>query len=313
MSRAGAGPMAAMAWGAVGVLCFSGTAPATRVAVPDFGPATLTFSRIVIAAVLGAAALALMRRLRFPDRSHLPGLVRMGLGLAVGFPLLLALAVDRVPASHGAVVIGLVPAATAVLSVLRTDERPRPLFWIGCVTGLAAVVAFTISQGGDTVHLADLWLLAAVVSCAIGYVEGGRVAGALGAIPTLCWAMILLAPFASAGLAIAFVAHPPSAPSAGAWTGLFYAGIFSMFVGSIAWYRGLAIGGIARIGQLNLAQPLLAIGWSALLLKEHITTAVPLTAFVVIAAMALCVKSRDTPTTTTGAGSRGEVAAPWER
>jgi drug/metabolite transporter (DMT)-like permease len=285
----------AVLWGAAGVLCFRGTAPATRSAVPAFGAVTLTCSRIVIAALLGAGALSLMRQLRLPGRAHVPGIVRMGLGLAVGYPLLLALAVERVPASHGAVVIGLVPAATAVLSVLRTNERPRPVFWIGCVTGLGSVLAFTISQGGGTLRLADLWLLAAVLSCAAGYVEGGRVAEEVGATPALCWAMILLAPCAAAGLAISLVSRPPIAVGAGAWTGLVYAGVLSMFLGSIAWYRGLASGGIARIGQLNLAQPLLAIAWSAVLLKEHVSAAVPLTAVAVLAAMLLCIKSRDGP------------------
>jgi drug/metabolite transporter (DMT)-like permease len=104
--------------------------------------------------------------------------------------------------------------------------------------------------------------------------------------------MILLAPCAAAGLAISLISQPPGAVGPGAWTGLVYAGVLSMFLGSIAWYRGLASGGIARIGQLNLAQPLLAIAWSALLLKEHMSAAVPLTAIVVLAAMMLCIKSR---------------------
>jgi drug/metabolite transporter (DMT)-like permease len=131
-----------------------------------------------------------------------------------------------------------------------------------------------------------------VLSCAAGYVEGGRVAEEVGATPALCWAMILLAPCAAVGLPISLISQPPSAVGAGAWTGLVNAGVLSLFLGSIAWYRGLASGGIARIGQLNLAQPLLAIAWSALLLKEHMSAAVPLTAVVVLAAMMLCIKSR---------------------
>jgi drug/metabolite transporter (DMT)-like permease len=287
-------PMTAgVAWGGVGVLCFSGTAPATRVAAPAFGPETLTFARIVIAALLAAGALTLMRDTARPARADLPALARMGLGLAVGFPLLLAVAVERVPAAHGAVVVGLVPAATAMLSVLLTGERPPPLFWIGCAAGLAAVVSFAISQGGGSLRSADLWLLAAVASCAVGYVEGGRLAHRIGAVPSLCWAVILLAPAALIGLTISISSRSFEHLDAGAWTGLVYAGVTSMFLGSIAWYRGLAAGGIARIGQLNLLQPLLAIAWSALLLKEHIGAAVPLTALAVLASMTLCVKARD--------------------
>jgi drug/metabolite transporter (DMT)-like permease len=276
------------------MLCFSGTAPATRVAAPVFGSATLTFGRIAIASVLGAGALVLMHRLNAPpERARAPAILLMGLGLAVGFPLFLALALERVPASHGAVVIGLIPAATAVLSVLRTGERPPPRFWLGCVVGLVAVGAFTISQGHGAPQPADLWLFAAVVSCAVGYVEGGRVAQGIGAIEALCWAMLLLSPLAVAGLAISVITRSFGDLTAGAWAGFLYAGAVSMFLGSVVWYRGLATGGIARIGQLNLAQPLLAVVWSALLLGERISAAVPLTAVVVLAAMALCINSRD--------------------
>jgi drug/metabolite transporter (DMT)-like permease len=283
-----------VAWGAAGVLCFSGTAPATRVAAPSFGPETLTFSRIVIAALLAAGVLALTRGPSRPSRSDLPGLTLMGLGLAIGFPLLLAVAVERVPAAHGAVVIGLVPAATAALSVQRTNERPPGLFWLGCAGGLAAVLVFAISQGGGSPQVADLWLLAAVASCAVGYVEGGRLAQRIGATHALCWAMLLLAPVALIGLVISIAGRSFHHLDAGAWAGLLWAGVMSMFVGSIVWYRGLAVGGIARIGQLNLLQPLLAIIWSALILHEHVTAAVPLTALAVLAAMTICIKARVT-------------------
>jgi len=213
-----AGPRArwtgGLLFGAAGVIGFSGTVPATRVAAPVFGPLTVTFARIVIAAVLGAATLAAGRRLGWPGRSHLAGLLAMGLGLAVGYPLFLALAVQKVPASHAAVVIALVPAATAVLSAARNFERlPRP-FWLACLTGLAAVTGYAATSGGA-----------------------------------------------------------------------------SMFAASLAWYRGLAAGGTARIGQLNLAQPFLAIGWSALLLGEHITWPVPVTAAIVLCCMAVCLRS----------------------
>lgn len=280
-------------WGAAGMLCFSGTAPATRVAAPAFGPETLTFARILIAALLAAVALHVIRGARRPRRRDLPALAIMGLGLAVGFPLLLAIAVEQVPAAHGAVVIGLVPAATAMLSVIRTRERPPVLFWVGCLGGLGAVLAFAVSRGGGRLQPADLWLLAAVASCAVGYVEGGRLAQRIGAVTALCWAMIVLAPFALIGLALAVATRSFGELDAGEWTGLLYAGVMSMFVGSIAWYRGLAAGGIARVGQLNLLQPLLAITWSALILHEHISTAVPLTAVAVLAAMGLCLNTRD--------------------
>jgi drug/metabolite transporter (DMT)-like permease len=266
-----------------------------------FGPVTLTFARIVIAAVLGAVTLAAGGRLRWPGRRHLAGLLAMGLGLAVGYPLFLALAVQKIPASHAAVVIALVPAATAVLSAARNSERlPRP-FWLACLAGLAAVTGYAATSGGASAHTGDLWLGAAVLSCAVGYVEGARVARRIGAVRTLCWAMLLLTPAAAPLLAAAALTRPAAPVPASAWAGLGYAGVISMFAASLAWYRGLAAGGTARIGQLNLAQPFLAIGWSALLLGEHITWAVPVTAAIVLCCMTVCLRS---------APARGPTAAP---
>lgn len=281
--------------GGVGVLCFSGTAPATRVAAPVFGAGIITWSRILIAGCLGAIVLAATGRLRLPGPRYVPSVVVAGLGQGVGYPLFLGLAVERVPAYHGAVVVGLVPAATAVLAFLRGRERPSVRFWIACGTGLSAVVAFTLGQGGGGLHVADGWLLAAVLSTAIGYVEGGRASRAIGAVTTLCWAMILLTPAAAIALAVQVPARDFGPLTASAWTGLSYAGIASMFVGSIVWYRALALGGTARIGQLNLAQPFLAITWSALLLSEHLTWAVPLTAAIVLACMAVCLNTDRPP------------------
>jgi drug/metabolite transporter (DMT)-like permease len=291
--------------GAAGVIGFSGTAPATRVAAPVFGPVTLTFARIVIAAVLGAVTLAAGSRLRWPGRRHLAGLLAMGLGLAVGYPLFLALAVQKVPASHAAVDIALIPAATAVLSAARNSERlPRP-FWLACLTGLAAVTGYDVlTGGGASAHTGDLWLAAAVLSCAVGYVEGARVSRRIGAIPALCCAMLLLAPAAVPLLAAAALTRPAVPIPASAWAGLGYVGVISMFAASLAWYRGLAAGGTARIGQLNLAQPFLAVAWSALLLGEHITWAVPVTAAIVLCCMAVCLRS---------APAHGQTAAPNPR
>lgn len=293
-------------FGAAGVIGFSGTAPATRVADPAFGPVTLTFARIVIAAVLGVVTLAAGGRLRWPGRRHLTGLLAMGLGLAVGYPLFLALAVRKVPASHAAVDIALVPAATAVLSAIRNSEHlPRP-FWLASLTGLAAVAAYAATSGGDSAHIGDLWLAAAVVSCAVGYVEGARVARRIGAVLALCWAMLLLAPAAAAILTAAALTRPAAPIPASAWAGLGYVGVISMFAASLAWYRGLAAGGTARIGQLNLAQPFLAVGWSALLLGEHITWAVPATAAIILCCMTVCLRSAPT----NSAPTNSQTAAP---
>jgi drug/metabolite transporter (DMT)-like permease len=283
---------AGLVLGGLGLLAFSGTLPATRLAVPVFGPAILTCSRIEIAAILGVLALCLMRGRRWPHRGEFLGILWTGLGLAVGYPFFVALALERVPSAHGAVVVGLAPAATAIISVMRTGERPPRRFWIGCGTGVLAVAAFAIYQGGGRIELADGWLVAAMLSVGLAYVEGGRVSREFGGTATLCWAMILLAPIAAIPLVIEVQARAWGAIPWPAWAGFCYAGVISMFLGSVAWYRGLAAGGIARIGQLNLAQPLLALLWSAILLDERITWPFVATAIVVIAAMAVCIKSR---------------------
>lgn len=278
--------------GTLGMLAFSGTLPATRLAVPAFGPTILTCSRIIIAAILGVAALWMMRRLSFPGRRHIAGVVATGLGLAVGYPLFVAIAVEHVPAAHGAVVIGLAPATTAILSVIRTGERPPPRFWLAGATGVAAVTVFAVMQGGGRIAAGDGWLIAAALSVGVGYVEGGRVSRELGGTVTLCWGMIVLCPVAILVLAVA-VGHREWSPvSWENWAGFAYAGVVSMFLGSVAWYEGLAAGGIARIGQLNLIQPVVALGWAALLLGEPVTWGYFATAIVVLLSMTVCVRSR---------------------
>jgi len=248
-----------------------------------------------MASVLGIFALLLMKQRRWPLRSELLGILWTGLGLAVGYPFFVALALEQVPSAHGAVIIGLAPAVTAIISVIRTGERPSLRFWAGCGTGALTVLIFAILQGGGQVMLADGWLVLAMLSVGFAYVEGGRVSRAFGGTATLCWAMILLAPFAATFLIIEVHTRAWGTIPWQAWAGLWYAGIVSMFLGSVAWYRGLASGGIARIGQLNLAQPTLALLWSAILLGERITWPFVLTAIVVIVSMTACIKSGERP------------------
>jgi drug/metabolite transporter (DMT)-like permease len=282
--------------GGLGVLAFSGTLPATRIAVPSFGPAIITGVRIEIAAALGLLALVLTGRWRLPDRRYWPGILWTGFGLAVGYPLFIALALQHVPAAHGAVVIGIAPAVTALIAVIRANERPPLIFWMACLLGIGTVLVFAVRQSGDSLRFADGWLVLAMLSVGIAYVEGGRISRELGGMTTLCWAMIALAPIVAVPLGVAVWRHDwhePIPPAA--WTGLWYSGVVSMFLGSAAWYRGLAAGGIARIGQLNLVQPMLALLWSALLLGERVTGDTVFFAAIIVAAMVTCIRSRVTP------------------
>ena len=274
------------------MLGFSGTLVATRVAVSDFTPFDITLARIVTAGLLGAAFLTVTRQGALPGRRHLLPILIMGLGLAVGYPFFLAAALERVPAVHGAVVTGLAPAATAIIAVLRTGERPPLPFWIACATGFCAVLYFAYDEGGEHLSLADGWLFLGMLSLGIAYVEGGRVSRELGGTATLSWAMVFLLPVAAILLAGRFGEIDLASAAPESWVSLAYLGVVSMFLAAVFWYRGLALGGIARIGQINLLLPLVALGWSVLFLSEEVTRTAAICALVVLISMLVCLKSR---------------------
>jgi drug/metabolite transporter (DMT)-like permease len=289
--RAGAAALAArravrplppgLAIGALGILGFSFSLPATRLAVADLDPWLVAFGRATGAAALAAAYLALTRAPR-PTRAQVRSLFIVAAGVVVGFPLLTSLALEVQTAAHGAVVIAILPAATAVAAVARAHEHPSRAFWLAA---LAAVLAFVATQGVTGPQIGDAFLLGAVVLCAIGYAEGGALSRTLGGPTTICWALVLSAPVTAtvAGLAAAQTGLHGSAT---AWLGFAYVTTVSMFLGFFAWYAGLARGGVARIGQVQLAQPVLTLGWSAALLGEHVGVATVLTALAVLACVA---------------------------
>jgi len=282
-------------FGFLGMLGFSGTLVATRVAVSDFSALEITCARIVIAGILGAVGLTITGKLTMPQRQLIPPIVIMGLGLAVGYPFFLALALREVPAVHGAVVTGLAPAVTAVVAVLRTGERPVASFWVACTTGFLSVLYFAYDAGGGYFSISDGWLALGVLSLGVAYVEGGRASQALGGTTALSLAMLALCPFAAALLLGSFVSTGFRAVSTESWLALFYLAVVSMYLASGFWYRGLALGGIARIGQINLLLPLTALGWAALFLGEEITGTAANCAVIVLISMMVCLKSRQSP------------------
>ncbi|WAP50537.1 DMT family transporter [Arthrobacter sp. ATA002] len=294
LSVPGAGLKAGLGWGLLGVAAFSLTLPVTRIAVQDGGlsPLFIGSARAIIAAVLAAAALVLTKQ-RFPQRRQWIRLAVVAGGVVLGFPLLTSFALTSAPASHGAVVIGLLPAATAVAAVVRGHERPPLLFWIMAAAGAAAVVAFTALHGGGLGGLrwSDLLLLGAVAAGAAGYAEGGLLARELGAWQTVSWALVLAAPLMAVLTAAAVVRQPPSG-SPGEWAALAYLGVVSMFLGFFAWYRGLAIGPMAKVSQIQLVQPVLTICWAALLVGEQLTWPTLLGGAAVIACAAASVRVR---------------------
>jgi drug/metabolite transporter (DMT)-like permease len=284
--------VAGLAFGALGVLAFSMSLPATRVAVQQLDPWFVAFGRAVGAALLAWAYLRFTGAPR-PTRAQWRRLSVVALGVVVGFPLFTSLALTTQTSAHGAVVITVLPAMTAVFAVLRAGERPPPLFWLASAGGLLAVLAFLGASGAvhGALSAADLFLLAAVVLCGLGYAEGGALARALGGARTICWALLLSLPVTAPVAAIAAMAHPPRADAA-AWSAFGYVTAVSMFLGFFAWYAGLARGGIAQVGQIQLAQPVLTLVWSALLLGETVTPASVAAAVVVLACVVLTQRAR---------------------
>lgn len=255
--------------GFIGVAIFAGSLPATRVAVADLNPTFLTCARATIAALLGIALLVLLRQPR-PRRSDLASLALTSLGVVVGFPLLTALALQHVSSAHSILFVGLLPLCTAAFAVVRGGERPRPAFWLFSVLGAAVVAGYAAMGTAEASLKGDLLMIAAITACGMGYAEGARLSRSLGGWQVISWALALALPVM---LPVAWMTMPSSFEHVGtaAWIGLGYVSLFSMLIGFVFWYRGLAQGGIAAVGQLQLFQPFMGLGLAALLLHERVS------------------------------------------
>ena len=256
-------------YGLLAVCAFSVTLPATRAAGADLDPLFVGLGRELVAASLAAPLLWITRQ-RWPGRAQFMGLALVILGVVFGFPIFTAIAMGRADASHGAVVLGLLPLATAIAGFVLNHERPSLLFWIAAVIGSVTVVAYALSAGAGQLHVADFALLAAVVLGALGYAEGARLAPVLGAWQVICWAVVFAAPLLLP--IVAFVAWRYGLhASPAAWNGFTYVSVVSALLGFFPWYKGLTLGGVARVSQIMLLQPFITLGFAALLLGERIT------------------------------------------
>lgn len=269
-------------------MLFSFSLPATRLAVLGLDPWFVSFGRAAVAAVLSALVL-LATRARRPTQTQWRRLAIVVVGIVIGFPALTSLALRDVDSAHGAVVIALLPAATAAFAVLRAGERPSRGFWGAALAGLAAVVAFIFAQGIGDAGTADLELLVATVICALGYAEGGALSRELGGPQTVCWALILAA---SLTFPVAIAAAPSGHVDTDAWLGFAYVASVSMFLGFFFWYAGLARGGVAKAGQIQLLQPLLTLVFAGLVLGEHISPLTVICAVAVLASVAATQRAR---------------------
>jgi drug/metabolite transporter (DMT)-like permease len=255
--------------GFIGVLIFSGSLPATKVAVLDFNPVFLTVARASIAGLLALCVLLIFKEKR-PERRQIFSLAIVAMGVVIGFPLLTALALQYVTSAHSIVFVGMLPLATAIFGVMRVGERPRPAFWFFSVSGSLLVTGFAVSQGLSASPVGDILMLLAIILCGLGYAEGAKLSKKLGGWQVISWALVLSLPF-MAPLTFFLLPSSFTGVSIAAWIGLGYVSLFSMLIGFVFWYRGLAQGGIAAVGQLQLLQPFFGLALAATLLHEQVS------------------------------------------
>ena len=262
-------PILGLVLGFVGVVIFSATLPATRIALAGFDPAFITFGRAALAGLASWIALFVARK-RFP-KQHLGAFAMIGATLVFGFPGFANVAMQTVPAAHGGIVLGILPLLTAVFAALIGGEKPGLVFWLWGAIGAALVLGFTLRGGGFDPGIGHVWLLCAAIVSAFGYVVSGKLARHLPGWQVIAWALALCLPLTGLGSFWSWQGGGVHAPDMAAFAALAYLAFGSMFAGFFFWNAGLALGGIARVGQVQLLQTFLTLGISALLLKEVIT------------------------------------------
>jgi drug/metabolite transporter (DMT)-like permease len=257
--------------GVLGVVIFAMTLPMTRLAVgdvsdPQLPPAFVTAGRAALAGLMSVAWLLAIGA-RWPGRRHVPALAVSALGTVVGFPLFLALALRQVDAMHAAVVTGMLPLGTAVVAAIALRQRPSAGFWLCALGGTALVLLFAAWSGSGRLTLADGYLLCAVLAASIGYVAGARVSAVLPAQQVICWILVGSLPLT---LPFTLWSWPEQPARWSAWGGFAYVSLFSMWLGFFAWYRGLALGGVMRVSQVQLLQPFIALLFAVPVLGERL-------------------------------------------
>ncbi|AUT68953.1 DMT family transporter [Paraburkholderia hospita] len=278
-----------MLLGLIGVVIFSLTLPMTRIVVAEFSPLLNGLGRALAAAVPAAVLLA-VRREKLPTWPQLKNLAVVSLGVIVAFPVFSAWAMKTVPASHGAVVNGLQPLCVAIYAAWLSHERPSKAFWTSAIVGSAIVIAFALQAGGGALQSGDLLMLVAVGIGALGYAEGARLARQIGGWQVICWALVVSAPFLLIPVAwLGWEQHVthPGPVALKTWLAFGYVTVFSQFIGFFAWYAGLAMGGTARVGQVQLLQIFFTMAFSALFFGENVAPITWIFAAAVIATVML--------------------------
>jgi drug/metabolite transporter (DMT)-like permease len=257
-------------WAALGVLGFSFSLPATRLAAPEMGAIMVGLGRAVLASVF-AGLLLWKTKAPIPSRSQILSLIVVAIGVVFGFPLLSALALREVPASHAAIPVGLAPVLTALISVLRNKERLPLSFWAASLSGASLVAGYGLFHSDSSFAQMDLLLALGTILVAIGYAEGARLAVTMGGLRVVSWALVLASPLCLSCVIVHISQSGITWPSAPALAGFLYVSCISMFLAFIAWYKGLALAGVPRASQLQLLQSPLSLLWSGLFLGEEVS------------------------------------------
>ena len=278
-----------MMLGLAGVTIFSVTLPATTIALVELGPVAVGLGRAILAAVV-AGAILLFTRQKVPSKRDLGRLFVIAMGIVIGFPLFATIAMQTVPAAHGGVMLGILPLATAIAGTLVSGDRPSGRFWLMGLVGSGLVIAFAAldgaTNGGWGVSLGDLWLLIAVLSAATGYALGGTLSRRLGGWQVICWALVVSLPVLIPAVFV-YRSEISFDLSYATWAAFVYVALFSQLFGFFFWNRGLAIGGVARVGQTQLLQPFLTILFSVWLLGEALSATTVVFALLIVATVAI--------------------------
>jgi drug/metabolite transporter (DMT)-like permease len=255
--------------GFVGILIFSLTLPVSKIAILSFNPYFIAFGRATLAGTVALAYLAFKHE-PMMARADLGKFVVIALGVVFGFPILTTVAMTQGSSSHGAVILGMMPLATTVIGVIRFGERPSLGFWLVSLLGAALVVLYALLKSSGSFTLLDGLLVLGGICACIGYVEGGELSRKMNPRAVISWALVISLPI---NIVLSYFTFTPAYLEAGtiAWTSFIYLSLFPMFLGFFFWYEGLAIGGIARVSQVQLIQPFCTLVAASILLGDSLT------------------------------------------
>lgn len=273
--------------GLIGVVIFAGTLPATKIAIEDFSPQFLTIARATIAGII-ALILLLLSRQTFPEKKYWYSIALVCLGTVICFPLFTSLALQYINSASSIVFVGILPLITAIFAVFLAKERPQKLFWLFATLGSLIIVQYIYFSMHTGFNFGSLFMLLAIIFCGMGYAEGAKLSRILGGWQVVCWALVCALPMMLVLSYIYFPAHIEQV-NIRAYVALGYISLFSMLIGFFFWYKGLAMGGIASVGQIQLFQPLIGLLLAAWLLHEPISNLMIITAIGVMGTV-LCAK-----------------------